>query len=251
MKTIIKKIAVSFTALLLIVSLSACGQSTDETYGDYTRDDLYNAVYGTWETLDAMTMDELLSYQMYYAQQAETDESFASSLALINEWLSVYPELGDFVSVGDFTVDKSGKTTTATLNVDYTGRDIQLVYVFSTYDMSLNAINIQPVYTMGELMSRAGMNVLMGMGTVFAILIMISLVIYAFNIIPYITKRMDAHKKGKAPVEIPADTEAASRDEYPDEPDDTELVAVITAAIAASTGAATDSFVVRKIKRHS
>jgi hypothetical protein len=34
-----------------------------------------------------------------------------------------------------------------------------------------------------------------------------------------------------------------------DETDDLELVAVITAAIAASTGASTDDFVVRSIKR--
>ena len=42
---------------------------------------------------------------------------------------------------------------------------------------------------------------------------------------------------------------AAAPVSQPDATDDMELVAVITAAIAASTGASTDSFVVRSIKR--
>lgn len=45
------------------------------------------------------------------------------------------------------------------------------------------------VYTLGEKMGKAGMNTLMGMGTVFVILILISIIIYAFRIIPYLQNK--------------------------------------------------------------
>ena len=132
--------------------------------------------------------------------------------------------------------------------MDYTGRDVQIVYVFNSFDMSVNAINIQPVYSLGELMSKAGMNVLMGMGTVFIILILISLIIYAFNIIPYLTNKKKNSAPAAADVSAGSATVAAPAENLVD---DGELVAVIAAAIAASTGAATDSFVVRQIKRRA
>ena len=247
MKNVNKKFTALIAMMLLALTLCACGQQGEETYGQYTRDDLYQASYSTWQMLDSMTFDEIAAYQMYYSQQNNGDPEYESAAALINDWAEVYPELGDFVSEKSFTVDKSGKTTTATLEMDYTGRDVQIVYVFNTFDMSVNAINIQPVYSLGELMSKAGMNVVMGMGTVFIILIVISLIIYAFNIIPYLTNK----KKKSAPAAEASAEPAVAAAPAENLVDDGELVAVIAAAIAASTGAATDSFVVRQIRRRA
>lgn len=249
MKSVTKRITALIVIMMLALILCSCGQQ-NELYGQYSKQDLYDAAHSTWETLNDMEYSEIIQFQAYYMQQAATDESYESTIEMLNEWLEVYPDLGDFVQETGFEVDKSGKTTTATLSLDYTGRDIQLVYVFNTYDMSINAINIQPIYSFGELMSRAGMNVLMGMGTVFVILIMISLIIYAFNLIPYLTKR----SKNKGAIEEKSDESSGKADASNDQDnlaDDGELVAVIAAAIAASTGTTTDSFVVRQIRRRA
>ena len=106
---------------------------------------------------------------------------------------------------------------------------------------------------------QALLNTLMGMGTVFAVLIFISLLISLFVYIPSIERalknRSSRKEKRAAQEERPAPKrpiieEAAEEEE--ELVDDGELVAVITAAImAASSGTAVsaDKLIVRSIKR--
>ena len=78
--------------------------------------------------------------------------------------------------------------------------------------------------------------------TVFAVLILISLVISCFKIFPYLESKKKAGQTENAVKETVQDIPAEQQD-------NTELIAVIAAAIAASTGTSTDDFVVRSIKR--
>ena len=99
-----------------------------------------------------------------------------------------------------------------------------------------------------ELMKQAGMNTLLGMGTVFVVLILISLIISCFSFIP---KLQEKFSKKAAPAPAAAPVPAAPAVEEEELADDTELVAVIAAAIAAYEGTSTDGFQVRSIKRAS
>ena len=114
---------------------------------------------------------------------------------------------------------------------------------------------------MAETMMRALLNTLMGMGTVFLVLIFISLVISLFKYIPRLQARMEnrrMRKREEARRKEP-DRPAPKRPELPAEPEaeeedlvyDGELVAVITAAILAYEGSpvSADRLVVRSIKR--
>ena len=79
--------------------------------------------------------------------------------------------------------------------------------------------------------------------TVFCVLILISLIIYCFKFI----SKVGAPKKETAKTEA---TKAPAVETVNENlTDDLELVAVISAAIAASEGTSTDSFVVRSIHR--
>ena len=97
------------------------------------------------------------------------------------------------------------------------------------------------------LIETALLNTIMGICIVFSMLALISLLIYCFNIIPYLM-----NKKKASQGEI-----KKSPEEYIDvrllvpEPtaDERELVAVIAAAIATSEQISTDDFVVRSIRR--
>lgn len=129
--------------------------------------------------------------------------------------------------------------------------EVELIF---TNDMfcRLTSCSMNVEYSMGELMGRAGLNTLLGMGTVFTVLILISLIIALFVYIPKIqdaftkkTKVQESKEVEAAPV-----VETATVTESPELTDDLELVAVISAAIAASQGAASvDGLVVRSIKR--
>ena len=87
------------------------------------------------------------------------------------------------------------------------------------------------------------------MSIVFTVLICISLIISAFKIFPYLEakkKEKAAAKAAQVETNVVTQIEEIEEQEYVD---DTELVAVIAAAIAAYEGTSTDGFVVRSIRR--
>ena len=98
--------------------------------------------------------------------------------------------------------------------------------------------------TLGEIFQKALLNTALGMGTVFCMLIFISLVISCFRFIPKV-KKPEASKPAAAAVSKPAE---------PDE--DEDIVPAIIAAILASKGISPDSvgdgsapYIVRSIRR--
>ena len=102
---------------------------------------------------------------------------------------------------------------------------------------------------LGQKLGNAGLNTLMGMGVVFLVLILISFVISAFDLINKAEEKKKAAVPA-APAPVPAAPAAAEEPEE-DLADDLELVAVIAAAIAASENTSPDGLVVRSIRKVS
>ena len=114
--------------------------------------------------------------------------------------------------------------------------------------MTLESFTVNAHYGMSEILEKAGLNTLLGMGTVFVMLIFMSFIISLIKYVPALLNGTSKKKKEEAPKAAPAPAVAAAVEEA-EEMDDTELVAVIAAAIAAAEGTTTDGFVVRSIKR--
>lgn len=143
------------------------------------------------------------------------------------------------VPVTGSVTDKKGNPKTAKIEVIFTN-DIFLTVESCTMNVD---------QTIGELVGKAAMDTVMGMGTVFAILILISLIIWALGGIPKLQEKLAGRKK-EAVQAAPAADSAAVQAVVEESGDDLELIAVIAAAIAASEGAAgTDGFVVRSIRK--
>lgn len=111
------------------------------------------------------------------------------------------------------------------------------------------------VYSKSELMGQAGMNTLIGMGTVFVVLIFISFIISLFKYLPALfakKPKIEEEKKAAPAASASAPAPAAKSENLMN---DAELVAVITAAIYAAAGqsgsgaTSKDKLVVRSIKR--
>ena len=113
----------------------------------------------------------------------------------------------------------------------------------------MTSLSFDPIYSIGEKMEQAALNTVMGMGTVFVVLIFISAIISLFKFIPSIIDSFGKNKKSEENKE----TATESKDSVPvvEQPvsDDAELIAVIAAAIAASENTTTDGFVVRSIRK--
>ena len=180
-------------------------------------------------------------------------QSYGSDTAmkLVESWDEATSDVGAYQGLGEFNITKAQKTLTVDQYVEYQNREVIVSYIYTynyeTEQPELTDASADKVYTLGEKMEKAALNTLMGMGTVFVVLILISLIIYCFRFISVIQNKV-AGKGKKNEAEAGAVVEQIGQREE-QLTDDLELVAVISAAVAASTGASADSFVVRSIRR--
>ena len=230
-----KKIFLIAAICLCMLGLAACSK-TDPTKVDYnghSYDELQSTCQGTVQTLVSMS-DEDRAYLLSSGSEQITK--------LVNNWDDLTEQYGAFVEFGDFEITKSGKTLTAEQTLQLTDRKAILTYVYTYHNMEVEDITVDAVYSLGETMKKAGQNTLMGILIVFSVLILISLIISCFKVLSKVEKKEAPAKEEKSPVV----TQIAQREE---QADDTELIAVIAAAVAAAEGTSADGFVVRSIRR--
>lgn len=98
-------------------------------------------------------------------------------------------------------------------------------------------------------MEKAFINMFMGMGVVFAVLILISLIITCFKFFPYFEDKLKQKKKIQTQNELnqflQQDIDTVNEPIKPN----FELISVIMAAIANQENCSTQDFVVKSIKR--
>ncbi len=265
-----KKIALMLCMLMLVSAvLSGCGTDPASVdYNGYTYEELQEElttnlymVYSVAVFLETYgyTVDDLDDHENadIYEMLLENDVT-DSEIEAAASWAEICEEFGTFSAIDEesFSVDKAGNTLTTDMTLVFTAddgstRNVIFEVVYDYYSMEVSGITINVEYSMKEKLKTAGLNTLISMAVVFAVLILISLIIYAFNIFPYLEKK----KKEKAAVGLCTEPEkegglpAAKKTTSPKSADDMELIAVIAAAIAASEGTSTEAFVVRSIKR--
>ena len=193
--------------------------------------------------------DELDYLGEYYSSQTDMFENFAKTVG--DEPCGTYKDYGKI----KVTENEDG-TIDATSMLHFENKDLKMIMHISLFDtLGPQATSVEfslpdtAENSIGAKMASAGANTLMGMGTVFVVLIFISLIISCFKVIPKITEaRANKNKKANITTEE-GKSETVSANETVDASDDLELIAVIASAIAASENTSTDSFVVRSIRR--
>lgn len=247
-----KKFLLVLALSACVFGLTACGSTESESALSITD--------GLSDNIDAIlsVMDEATSNNEVELAASQFDEQYADGIgdefiAACEIWAGSAEEIGTYQGIVEDSLEISGTLDDYTISLEIQGSernaDVELYYTDET--IIFPDLIINPQYSFGEKMSKAAMNTLMGMGTVFIVLILIMCIISAFSVIPKIEKYF-ADKKAKKNVKTvdAVDNTIAQIIEKEELSDDTELVAVIAAAIAASEGAAsTDGFVVRSIKR--
>lgn len=244
-----KKISILLLTLICAMSFTACG-STEETEYDVTSmSTMSSNLVVAFASMDADTIDtyqageefelDMIMYESGIPADAET------FVDIITAWETAVVECGEFVSLdSDFVSEVSGDEVTLTAAATFAEKEVTLTYIYE--DSVISSLTIDPEYSFNEIITKAILNTILGMGTVFAVLIFIAFVISLFKYIPILEEKF-SKKSAKAPVAVketvPVVTEEVNTNA------DFDLVAVITAAIAASEGTTTDGFVVRSIRR--
>lgn len=207
-------------------------------------DSMKSAIPQTLQALSAMTEEQLTAII--------EDGSNASETLMAANWQSVREELGNFVEVTSQEITEENDVITITNDAKYDGLDektsVTVVYEYNVKDNTASLEwNIK--YPMSKLMQQAGLNTLMGIGIVFLVLLFLSFLISQMHWIPDLVEKKSkeqAAAKAAAPVAAPAPAPVEVEEDLTD---DLELVAVISAAIAASENTSADGFVVRSIKK--
>lgn len=227
-----KKLWTLLCVVLCIFGMTACGGSSEKEEDAVTEQyaDLQESMENRLASLLELSEDEVNT-------KLSEDEAKA--------WLEVAPKLGEYVGTTDFSLSVDDGKITGILESDFTEHDLTMTVVVDEETGYADSISYSRDLSIGEILSKAALNTVIGMGVVFAVLIFIAFLISCFKYIPDFSKKEEKPAAAPAPVVTPV----AAPVEEEDLSDDLELVAVITAAIAASEGTSTEGFVVRSIKR--
>lgn len=227
--------------LALTLTMSVCAFAADEVTDDEVAN--YKSAAETLISQIAGFSDEEI--ETYLAQ----NDAFTT--ATMESWKGVKDELGAYSSIVSQDVEKDGDVVTISTVAQFEKAKADVVLMLDLGQQMYTSMTYSVQYSLAANMQRAGMNTLMGIGIVFLMLVFLSFVIGLFK---YIEKFQNVGKK-KAAKEAPkaeeAPAPAIAQSEAADEDfaDDLELVAVISAAIAAYENTSGDSFVVRSIKK--
>ncbi len=169
-------------------------------------------------------------------------------LTMIDAWNSGIEECGVFVDYGEYTMKVTNDGPVLTTEVNFADRDGTMEFAFDEKS-NMESLTISADYTIGEILQKAGLNTVLGMGTTFVVLIFLSFIIWLLKFIPVLEKKFRKSPEPSAEVQKTASAAESAPVAEEDVTNDTELAAVIAAAVAASEGTSPDGFVVRSIKR--
>ncbi|MCR4806418.1 MAG: OadG family protein [Lachnospiraceae bacterium] len=178
----------------------------------------------------------------------------------VDSWKKATAEIGNFKDFNDAKViyGSKGDTFIVDLQAQFEKRTATIEFVYKDdLNKTLTSYAVNVDYTFGEKMEKAGLNTLLGMGTVFIVLILLSFLISCFNLINKAQASMENRKKEEAAgTEVKAAPAPAAPVVTVSGGDD-EIAAVISAAIAAYESesgvslAESGGYYVRSIRRRS
>lgn len=242
----IKKITSVFMTFLVMAALVIGSTSVvfaADKVDDTVKSTLVTTAEGLTDAIVQLKDEEIENYM-------SSGDDFTTSA--MQSWQTSKDELGAKKdSNGETTVTFKDDQYTVTVPLKFEKAEANFVYVFDSQGTP-TSMSVDVQYGMGKTLQRAGLNTLMGIGTVFVMLILLSLLISLFRFIPNPeAKKVAEAKAAKAAKEAEAAAIAQTAPAQAEEnlADDGELVAVIAAAIAAAEGTTTDGFVVRSIRK--
>lgn len=231
-----KKLLLVLGMITCLFGLAACGTTEVVEESVITED------------MAAQYAEGLISsmYEIVLTGQEEQYKSDEVITRALDNFKTALEDLGDYQSALGTTVDFGDEII---INTTIAGslRDANVEIILDGENLVPISIATNVIYSFGELMTKAALNTLMGMGTVFAVLILIIIIISSFSLINKAGTKDESKKVETKPVPAVINEEVIHEEDLSD---DLELVAVIAAAIAAYEGkSSADGYVVRSLKR--
>lgn len=247
MKLNMKRVALGLIMAACLFSLSACSKA------DTAAEEIDVRIQTQMEQLPGSFLELYTGLEdsqvPEFKKNMQSQDEYAALAEGVDSWENIKRELGALVSIGDTVkVEAIDHGYSATINAVFEKRNMEFSITTDSKLTKVTSVAFVPEYTLGERMEKAVFNTLMGMGTVFIVLIFISWLIGCFQYIGKFEDKINGKAQEPAPVPLP-EVSVPAAEENEELVDDLELVAVITAAIAASEGSSPSGLVVRSIRR--
>ncbi len=259
-----KKFLIILGMVTCLASVSACGESNTVKESRFDEDTIINATDSylaaindlaangsTASDVAAMLKQYNMSVEDYYGMSEEVLDAAVANYKTALEDLGSYNgiESVSHVEEGDLlTISATIKGTAIAPNGSPRTADVNIEVDPKSGSVTSILTNVN--YTTKELITNAALNTVLGMGTVFVVLIILMAIISLFKIVNNLQNKASEKKAATTEVTDSVDRAVAQIEKNEQAMDDTELIAVIAAAIAASEGAASaDGYVVRSIRR--
>lgn len=240
-----------FLILSMIACLSVCVLCGSK--------DVYAASASATEITEEMYIEYAEGiFQQIVAMDDAMIESIISSGSVsgglvegLTSWQSVRDELGSFVEIISSDAAIKDDSVTVVIKADFENSEGTYSMTMLPDGSAVTTSGFEKKLTLGEIFKKAALNTVIGMGTVFCVLIFISFIIGLFKYIPAIQEKF---AKKSITQENVAVIETIKDEPEEELADDSELAAVIMAAIYASMASegkaiSKDGLVVRSIKR--
>ena len=249
-----KKLSLIVLACALTLGVSGCGSEADTTTSNEKESMVAyseaivssfsqtpDEVFDQYEEMSELQLDLML----LNTGLPVDSENF---LSMIEAWKAGEAECGAFKSYGEFETEMTSSGIVVSTEAEYENKTADIEFTFDE-EQQMDSLTINAHYSTAEILKKAGLNTILGMGTVFVVLIFISFIISLFKYISVYENRKKEQKEDTASVGVDNAIAQIVSNEEENVEDDLELIAVITAAIAASEGTSTDGLVVRSIRK--
>lgn len=252
-----KKFKLVILSVILGLLLCACGEEEQISEIQQVRNNRIGTIASSYaiDIISELAQDpeyeRLFGTLTYNEMAAEVSnmglntDGYALANA-ISSFQKGFEETGAIISKGEPVITVDGNEVIVNIEVicERRNADIEMIFNNDFYNPVMTSAAFNARYTMAEKMSKAGLNTVIGMGTVFVMLIIISFIISLFGLFS------KQRKPDKTEEGINKAVEQIEKKETAELASNSELVAVIAAAIAAYEGTtSTDGFVVRSIKK--
>ncbi len=232
--------------MILICGASSVFAADSKLSFDYTETDLTTYAKSLVEAITAYNKTDC---------EYVVNNSIGYQHDAFESYSKIVDKIGDYDSIDNISVKENVEDDTVDLTaiLKFSEEDVEMKVSFQAIQGEVSPVSISFAeysadnQSFAKKMEDAFANTVMGLGTVFIVLILISCLISLFKFIPIMQAKFEKKKENLSDTAMNnAIAQIESNEELAD---NLELVAVIAAAIATAEGTSTDSFVVRSIKK--
>ena len=232
------RIITTLLVIVCVLSLAACG-GAKETVTAPAELELTEEQRRQW--YDSASQFVLAMNEAVKTGQAQAQMDDPVYGPAFSGWENALRDIGEVQDIEGKSCTFTKKDGTVTVRVKGSRHDADVVFTMESADQAyvVTAITTNVEYSMDEKVQQAGMNTVLGMGTTFAILILLALVITVFGVVMNSAAGRTRNTVSKVSAPEPAApvkaAEAPAADSAAEPaPGEDELIAVISAAVAAA-----------------